>query len=421
MLMNYLTDWTSSLFSAWGLNSSKAGILEHIVIFLLIVLISYLAYFIAKRILVNGISKITRKTKAVWDDYVFNEKILRSLSHIVPAVVLYALLPLAFQSYPELLAFTLKICMVYIIAVSLRFVNAFLVVVFDVVSSTKAFKGRSLKGFLQVFQLIVIFVGIILIVSIVIDKSPVTLFAGLGASAAILTLVFKDSLVGLIAGVQLTANDMVRVGDWIEMPKNGVDGDVIEITLNTVKVRNFDKTIVTVPPSALVSDAFKNWRGMAESGGRRIKRSVNIDMNSVKFCTPEMLEKYHKIEFLKEYIEQKEREIDTFNKERDVDVTISVNGRRQTNLGVFRAYLEMYLSNNPGVNHEMTHMVRQLQPTDHGIPLELYFFSADNRWIPYESFQADVFDHVLAIIPEFDLRVYQSPSGADFSRPIQNV
>ncbi len=417
--MEYLRSWTSSIFSHLGLTGKTAGIFEQITILLIIGLIAYLAYFICKKILVNGVSRITRKTKAVWDDYVFNEKLLRSFCNIVPAIILYALLPLAFRIDTVWLGFSMKLCMIYIIAVSLKFVVSFLSVIFEVISKSKAFKGRSLKGFLQVLQIIVIFIGIILIISTIIDKSPVTLFAGLGASAAILSLVFKDSLVGLIAGVQLTANDMVRTGDWIEMPKHGVDGSVIDITLNTVKVRNWDNTIVTVPPGTLMNDAFQNWRGMEESGGRRIKRSVNIDMSSVRFCTPEMLEKYHKIEFLKEYIEKKERDIDEFNKSRNIDNSIPVNGRRQTNLGVFRAYLEMYLRNHPTVNHDLTCMVRQLQPTERGIPLELYFFSAEKRWVFYESFQADVFDHVLAIIPEFDLKVFQNPTGSDFANLAQ--
>ena len=219
---------------------------------------------------------------------------------------------------------------------------------------------------------------------------------------------------GFVSGVQLSANDMLKVGDWITMPKYGADGDVIEVSLNTVKVRNFDKTITTIPPYLLVSDSFQNWRGMKESGGRRIKRSINIDMNSVKFCTPEMLEKYRRIQLLTDYIDRTEEAIKEYNREHDIDNSILVNGSHQTNLGVFRAYLNNYLRQHPGVNHDMTCMVRQLQPTDRGIPLELYFFSATTVWIPYENLQSDVFDHLLAIISEFDLRVFQLPSGGDF-------
>ena len=218
---------------------------------------------------------------------------------------------------------------------------------------------------------------------------------------------------GVVSGVQLSANDMLKVGDWIAVPKCGADGTVIEVTLNTVKVQNWDKTIVTIPPYLLVSDSFQNWRGMSESGGRRIKRSINIDMTSVRFCTPEMLEKYRKIQLLKDYIEETEQVISEYNAENKIDNSILVNGRRQTNLGVFRAYLMAYLKSMPRVNQEMTLMVRQLQPTDRGIPMELYFFSADTAWVATEDLQSDVFDHLLAIIPEFALRVFQSPTGAD--------
>ena len=240
------------------------------------------------------------------------------------------------------------------------------------------------------------------------------LLTGLGASAAVLMLVFKDSIMGFVSGIQLSANNMLKGGDWIEMPKYEADGTVIEVTLNTVKVRNWDNTITTIPPYALVSDSFQNWRGMQESGGRRIKRSIRIDMNSVKFCTPEMLAKYRKIRLLKDYIEETERVVEEYNKEHGIDNSVLVNGRRQTNLGVFRAYLTNYLRSLPAVNQDLTCMVRQLQPTEQGIPLELYFFSSIKAWIPYEGVQADVFDHVLAIIPEFDLHVFQNPTGEDF-------
>lgn len=240
-------------------------------------------------------------------------------------------------------------------------------------SEKEQLRDRPLKGMLQTVQVILWFVGAIIVVSILIDRSPLSLLAGLGASAAILMLVFKDSIMGFVSGVQLSANDMLKVGDWIAMPKYGADGTVIEVTLNTVKVRNWDNTITTIPPYLLVSDSFQNWRGMRESGGRRVKRSINIDMNSVKFCTPEMLDKYRKIRLLKDYVEHTETVIEEYNKEHHIDNSILVNGRRQTNLGVFRAYLTAYLKSLPDVNQELVCMVRQLQPTDHGIPMELYF------------------------------------------------
>ena len=254
------------------------------------------------------------------------------------------------------------------------------------------------------------FIGAIIIVGILINRSPLVLLTGLGASAAVLMLVFKDSIMGFVSGIQLSANNMLKVGDWITMPKYGADGTVIEVTLNTVKVRNFDKTITTIPPYLLISDSFQNWRGMQESGGRRVKRSINIDMNSVCFCTSDMLEKYRRIQLLKEYVESTEQRLASYNEAHEIDNSVLVNGRRQTNLGVFRAYLTSYLKSLPEVNHDLTCMVRQLQPTADGIPLELYFFSSTTVWVDYEGIQADVFDHVLAIIPEFGLRVFQRPS-----------
>lgn len=235
-------------------------------------------------------------------------------------------------------------------------------------------------------------VGVIIIVSTLIDKDPVNILTGLGASAAILMLVFKDTIMGLVAGVQLSANDMLRPGDWITMPKYGADGTVIEVTLTTVKVRNWDNTITTVPPYALVSDSFQNWRGMRESGGRRVKRSINIDMNTVHFCTLEQMKTFEKQAWMSDF---------------------EKTGKEEVNLYVFRHYLEYYLRHNPRVNTELILMVRQLQPTPQGLPIELYFFSANKDWIPYERLQAEVFDHLLAVLPEFGLRVFQSPSGLD--------
>ena len=312
--------------------------------------------------------------------------------------------------------FIRRICLIYIILTFLSFVNSFLKAVYSVYSEREQFRDRPLKGMLQTMQVILWLVGGIVVVGELIGRDPLSLLAGLGASAAILMLVFKDSIMGFVSGVQLSANDMLKVGDWIEMPKYGANGTVIEVTLNTVKVRNWDNTITTIPPYLLVSDSFQNWRGMRESGGRRVKRSINIDMTSVRFCTPEMLAKYRKIQLLKDYVEQTEEVIEKYNVENGIDNSILVNGRRQTNLGVFRAYLTAYLKSLPDVNQELTCMVRQLQPTDRGIPIELYFFCALKDWVPYEGVQADVFDHVLAIIPEFDLQVFQSPSGRDFQR-----
>lgn len=405
------------LLISLGVAPSLADKLDQFIAFALVLIIAFAADAICRCVLLRVVAHLIKRTKAVWDDLVFDRKIMVHLSRMVAPIIIYLFIPVAFaETSSSTLGFIQRICLIYILVSFLSFIHFFLKAIYIVYSEKEQFRDRPLKGMLQTVQVILWFVGAIVIVSILINKSPVILLAGLGTSAAILMLVFKDSIMGFVSGVQLSANDMLKVGDWIAMPKYGADGTVIEVTLNTVKVRNWDNTITTIPPYLLVSDSFQNWRGMHESGGRRVKRSINIDMTSVKFCTSEMLAKYRKIRLLKDYVEHTEQVIEEYNIENHIDNSILVNGRRQTNLGVFRAYLTVYLKNQPGVNQELTCMVRQLQPTDHGIPMELYFFSANKDWIPYESVQADVFDHVLAIIPEFDLQVFQSPSGRDFQR-----
>lgn len=411
--MEKITGIIKEILQSWGFNESWTDDLTSAIILVIILAIAFLGDAICKHVILTTVTRLVKKTKATWDDVVFDRKVMIYLSHLVAPIILYILLPLAISNV-GLLTFILRICMIYIIAVFLKFISALLTALYHVYSEREQFRDRPLKGLLQTVQVILFFIGGIIIVSILIDKSPMVLLTGLGASAAVLMLVFKDSIMGFVSGIQLSANNMLKVGDWIEMPKYGADGTVIEVTLNTVKVRNWDNTITTIPPYALVSDSFQNWRGMQESGGRRIKRSIRIDMNSVKFCTPEMLAKYRKIRLLKDYIEETEKVVEEYNKEHGIDNSVLVNGRRQTNLGVFRAYLTNYLRSLPAVNQDLTCMVRQLQPTEQGIPLELYFFSSIKAWIPYEGVQADVFDHVLAIIPEFDLHVFQNPTGEDF-------
>ena len=411
--MEKITGIIKEILQSWGFNESWTDDLTSAIILVIILAIAFLGDAICKHVILTTVTRLVKKTKATWDDVVFDRKVMIYLSHLVAPIILYILLPLAISN-AGLLTFILRICMIYIIAIFLKFISALVTALYHVYSEREQFRDRPLKGLLQTVQVILFFIGGIIIVSILIDKSPMVLLTGLGASAAVLMLVFKDSIMGFVSGIQLSANNMLKVGDWIEMPKYGADGTVIEVTLNTVKVRNWDNTITTIPPYALVSDSFQNWRGMQESGGRRIKRSIRIDMNSVKFCTPEMLAKYRKIRLLKDYIEETEKVVEEYNKEHGIDNSVLVNGRRQTNLGVFRAYLTNYLRSLPAVNQDLTCMVRQLQPTEQGIPLELYFFSSIKAWIPYEGVQADVFDHVLAIIPEFDLHVFQNPTGEDF-------
>ena len=407
----------NTILTDWGMSPATADWFDQVIAFVLVLIVAFAGDFICRRVLLRAIARLVQKTKATWDDILFDRSVMIYLSHMVAPVIIYLFIPIVFADTDSAtLGFIRRLCYIIIIFSFLFFINSFLKAAYAVYSEKESMRDRPLKGLLQTLQVSLWTIGIIVVVAELLGKSPLSLLAGLGASAAILMLVFKDSIMGFVSGVQLSANDMLKVGDWITMPKYGADGTVIEVTLNTVKVRNWDNTITTIPPYLLVSDSFQNWRGMRESGGRRVKRSINIDMTSVRFCTPEMLEKYRKIQLLKDYIDETEAVVHAYNKENGINNEVLVNGRRQTNLGVFRAYLTAYLKSLPVVNKDLNCMVRHLQPTDHGLPVELYFFSTIKDWIPYEGVQADVFDHVLAIIPEFDLRVFQSPSGADFQK-----
>ncbi len=409
-----MIDYLQNLFIAWGMSETFALYLGWTVVIIGIILGAVVANFIAKQILLNVINRLIRKTRITWDDYLIEHKVFTRLSHIAPALVIYFAatgFPPGWQDYLQ------RFSTVYIIFAGLLVLSAFLNAVVDAYQRLETSKQRPIKGYIQVAKLIIfIFVGIYA-VGILLDKSVMPILTGLGAMTAVILLVFKDSILGLVASIQISSYDMVRLGDWIEMPKYGADGDVIDITLNTIKVQNWDKTISTIPAYALISDSFKNWRGMSESGGRRIKRAIYIDMNSVKFATEEMLARWNRIQILKDYIKRKREELEKYNKEHNIDESVMVNGRRMTNIGTFRAYLVAYLKNHPKIHQDMTFLIRHLHPTEKGIPIEIYVFSNDQVWANYEAIQADIFDHILAVIPEFDLKVFQSPSGAD----IQNL
>ena len=413
--MEQITNWFNQKLLNFGTSESVADYLDNFAVLLIIILLALTADYICRYIILGAFKKFAKKTTNQLDDLIIEKKIINKGMHIIPSILIFTMLPLAYSSPAdkEILVLLQKLCQIYIITVSLLFINSLLNFGVELFHRNNKFKDKPLKGFVQIVQVILFSVGIILLISILINESPSTIFTGIGASAAILMLVFKDTILGFVAGIQLSANDMLRVDDWISMPKYGADGTVIEITLNTVKVKNFDNTISTIPPYVLISESFQNWRGMSESPGRRIKRSINLDMNSVKFCTPEMLEKYRNISLLAGYIDDTENKLQNYNQTNQIDNTILVNGRRQTNLGVFRAYLQRYLESLPEVNKEMICMVRHLQPTEKGIPMELYFFSSIKDWVIYETIQADVFDHVLAVIPEFDLQIFQELSGSD--------
>ena len=378
-----------------GVAETYLMLVFRVVIIIAILLLAFIVDKICRRIIIPAIRRVTQKTESIWDDHLLSDDFLKNLCRLIPPIAVYALIPLAFSNEPALLAFILKLCWVYITIVSMKLICAFITSLYAISCNHERFKDHSLKGFYQMLKLVVICIGAIVIISTLIDKNPIAILTGLGAGTAILMLVFQDTIKGLVAGIQLMVNDMLRPGDWITMPKYGADGDVIEVTLTTVKVRNWDKTITTVPPYALVNDSFQNWRGMFDIGGRRVKRYINIDMNTVRFCTKEELENFKKQPWMEGFEE---------------------TGKEEVNLYIFRHYMEHYLRTHPKVSQEMTMTVRQLQPTAQGMPIELYFFSADTAWLNYEHLQAEVFDHVLAMLHIFDLKVFQSPTGLDLQK-----
>ncbi|MFU8844218.1 MAG: mechanosensitive ion channel family protein [Bacteroidales bacterium] len=410
-----------SIVSGWlqglGFSEPDAIIVADYTSFLALVLLSLVTYFIAKKILLQIIHKAAEKSSTNWDDALVDSGFFKVLSYIVPAYILQRFTPIVLAPYPDSVYFIQTALSIYMVFVVLMVVNALLKAAGVIYEDFEMARRKPIKGYLQILKLIVYILGGIFIAAKLFGMdNPWGLMGGLGAFSAVLLLVFKDPLLGFVGGIQLSANNMLSPGDWITVPKYDADGTVIDVALTTVKVQNWDRTISMIPTYALISETFKNWRGMEESGGRRIKRSINIDMKSVKFCTQAMLDKFRKIQFVKDYIDLKEEEIEKYNKENNIDNSVLVNGRRQTNIGIFRAYLAKYLHNHPHVHDDMTFLIRQLQPTDKGIPVEIYVFSKLQEWARYEDLQSDIFDHVMAVIPEFGLRVFQSPTGDDLQK-----
>ena len=375
-----------------------------------------LAYLFTRYVIVSGLSKAIMRSDSRRDDLLSRFKVFSRLSHVAPAVVIYALAPSVFERFPAAVYVIETVSLVYLTIMIVLFIDALMSTGLLIYRTFDISRTVPITSFVQVAKLVLYFFGAITVVSLIIGESPLALFAGLGAMTAVLMLVFKDSILGFVAGIQLAANRMVAVGDWIEMPKYSVDGDIIEIGLTTVKIRNFDKTITTIPTQSLINDSFKNWRGMQETGGRRIKRALHIDIGSVKFCDEEMLSRFAKVQYITEYIEAKIAELSKFNAAKGADTSTLVNGRHLTNVGTFRAYIEAYLRAHPKISDRFTFLVRQLKPTEYGLPIEVYVFTTTTNWVEYEGIQSDIFDHLLAAAREFDLRLFQSPSGADLSR-----
>lgn len=409
-------DWVQEKMTQLGFSEEFSAGMRDISDFIIVFAVVVLSYYIIKYAVLGIVRRISRRSATTWDDALYDNRVFHKALLLVPGFLLSFLAPFTLNEFPVALNWVIQLTQIYMVIVTLNTINAFLNALYTIYQGFEVSKSKPIKGYLQVFKIIVFVIGIIIVFSMLLGKSPIYLLGGLGAFSAVLLFIFKDAILGLVAGIQISANDMVRPGDWIVMGKSGADGIVTDISLTTVKVQNWDKTITTVPTYSLVSESFVNWRGMEESGGRRIKRSVNIDVNSVKFCSPEMIEKFRKIDLIRNYISYKEKELSNYNKQSGIDDSIVVNGRRQTNLGVFRAYLSAYLRNNPDIRTDMTFLVRQLQPTESGIPVEIYVFSKVQEWAKYEDIQSDIFDHILASMPEFELHLFQNPSGADLRK-----
>lgn len=399
-------------------NSNSMNWLSSIIFLGALFFISVLSDLITKKILLVSIEKVAKKSKTQWDDFLIESKFFHRLSHLVPAIILYFTIGIVLEQHEWIHHLGLRLIQVVMIFVGATALSSLLNSLHSIYQTFPYAKNVSIRSYLQLARIFIYSIAGILILSILFDKSPVAFLTGMGAMAAVIMLVFKDTILGFVASIQLSANRMVHIGDWISMPSRGADGDVFEITLNTVKVRNWDKTISTIPTYALVSESFVNWRGMVESGGRRIMRSIYLDMKSIRFCSQEMLERYKKIGLVHNHLEQKTAEIDAERAVQNLDPDDLLNGRRMTNLGVFRKYCEEYIDKHPktyGRDSQFIVMIRHLQPTEKGLPLEIYCFTNDNNWVAYEGIQADIFDHLLAMVPAFDLRIFQYPSSHDIA------
>ena len=411
-----------SLLRGWfvesGLDAAYVEWLMLAVELLLVAVLAAVADYVVKRIIVGRVTALAERSESHWDDRVLEHGVLQRLAHVAPAIVVYLSADLVLADFAAAAALARRAALVYMIAVTTSAAFGALNAAVDIARESPIARSLPLRGIAQVVKLGLFAVAAVSVVSVILNQSPLLLLSGLGALSAVAMFVFKDAILGFVAGVQLATNRMVASGDWIEMPSHGVDGDVIEVGLATVKVQNFDKTVVTIPTYALVSESFKNWRGMSESGGRRIKRAINIDIGSVRFCDDEMLDRFARIRHVAGHVASRREEAAQANREQGVDAADYANGSRLTNAGVYRAYIVAWLRQHPMVHQDMTFLVRQLDPTEHGLPIEIYVFCRDQAWASYEAIQADIIDHLFAMAPQFDLRIYQSPSGPDVERAL---
>ncbi len=412
-MMSAFVDRIESLLAGRNLPEAWANGVSIGVGLLVLFILAWLVNLVAKRIILRLVKAVVKRSRADWDDVLVETGVFTRLSHLAPALVFNTFGPGVLGRSEVVLEGVNGAVTVYLICIWMGALFAILNAVQLIAQKKSRQKGVPIKGFVQAIKLVAVVVALILILAILLGKSPIYLFSGLGALTAVLMFVFKDAILGFVAGIQISVNNMVRVGDWIEMSAAGADGDVIDVSLTTVKVQNWDKTISTIPTYDLISKSFRNWRGMSDSGGRRIKRSIEFDVTSIGFANEDQLAAWSKISNVREHLAKKRAEISTDNEKLGDDANVLGNGRRLTNIGTFRAYCVSYLKTHPHIAQDKTLLVRQLQPSEHGLPLEIYVFVNDTNWNFYEGVQADIFDHLLSVAKVFDLKVYQQPSGAD--------
>jgi len=404
------------LTQSMGISPESAFLPKTILLMLLTLIFIYLIWRASKWTLHRLIPKVTDRTKTIWDDIIFNQRVISALAILVPVLLLDYFAPYVFSGIWQLLPLVVKANDVIVVFTVSWIIASVLTSVNEILSANPDFRDKPIGSYTQLGKIFIYSIAFVLTLSILFDKSPILLLSGFGAIAAVVLLVFRDSILGFVASVQLSTYNMVQVGDWVTVPKYNADGDVLEINLTTIKVQNFDKTITTIPTYAFVSDSFKNWRGMELSEGRRIKRAIHIKIGSIKFCNAEMLERFSQVQLVQDYIKERQVLIDADNAKNNIDESSIVNGRNLTNIGIFKVYLENYLRENHNINENMTIMVRQLSPTPDGLPLEIYAFSKHKEWKVYEGVISDIFDHVLAAVREFELEIFENPTGADFQK-----
>ena len=415
-IMKDLKVWIEKLLSRYTVLDFLLPYITMLILLMLTLVVIILSLWITRKLLRKLVEGFIRKTHTRWDDLLLKHKFFKTTASVVAVIILNATYPTIFEDFPKWQPFFQKIVEIYFLYVVIQIIVSFLKGSEEYLSESEMFIEKPIASYFQLARILLYIGGFVLVLSILLGKSPLYFLGAFGAMSVVLLLVFKDTILGLVASIQISANDMVRVGDWVEMPKYNADGDVLAINLNTVKVMNWDKTITTIPTHYFITDSFKNWRGMQQSGGRRIKRTLNINMATVRFVDAEMREKFKKYHLITNYISERQSEIELFNASNSVDTSSLINGRRMTNIGVFRNYIDAYLKRHPGINQEMTLLVRQLESTQFGVPIEIYCFTSSVKWADYEEAQSDIFDHLFASARHFGLEIFQSPSGSDFTK-----